>query len=104
MAMNTLISQRQIYMVNHYIGTVNMTMSSPHNLCTTLDTDKEEECLLCMGDRLLEEKSVPEHMAVPQITQDSINQSPNTAQSPSSSRSLVIPVSHDGNAHHIVMY
>ena len=76
-------------------------MSGPHNLCTTLDTDKEEECLLCMGDRLLGEKSVHEYMAVPQITQDSINQSPNNAQSPSSSRSPVIPVSHGENVHHV---
>ena len=75
-------------------------MTCPHNLCTTLDTD-EEECLLCMGDRLLGEKSVHEYMAVPQITQDSINKSPNNAQSPSSSRSPVIPVSHDENVHHV---
>ena len=77
------------------------SMSSPHNLCTTLDTDEEKECLLCMGDRLLGEKHVHEYMAVPQITQDSINQSPSNAQSPLSSRSLVIPVSHDENVHYV---
>ena len=75
--------------------------SSPHNLCIWLDADEKEECLLCMGDRLLGEKSVHEYLAVPQITQDSINQSPNNAQSPSPSRSLVIPVSHDKNVHHV---
>ena len=77
------------------------SMSSPHNLCTTLDTDEEEECLLCIGDRHQDEKSVHKYMAVPQITQDSMNQSPSNAQSPSSSRSLVIPVSHDENVHHV---
>ena len=51
------------------------SMSSPHNLCIWLDADEKEECLLCMGDRLLGEKSVHEYLAVPQITQDSINQS-----------------------------
>ena len=76
-------------------------MSSPHNLCIRLDVDEKEECLLCMGDRLLGEKSVHEYLAVPQITQDSINQSPNNAQSPSPRRSLVIPVSHDKNVHHV---
>ena len=77
------------------------SMSSPHNLCIKLDADEKEECLLCMADRLLGEKSVHEYMAVPQITQDSINQSPNNAQSLSSSRSLVIPVSYDENVHHV---
>ena len=77
------------------------SMSSPHNLCIRLDADEKEECLLCMGDRLLGEKSVHEYLAVPQISQDSINQSPNNAQSPPPSRSLVIPVSHDKNVHHV---
>ena len=77
------------------------SMSSPHNLCIRLDADEKEECLLCMGDRPLGEKSVHEYLAVPQVTQDSINQSPNNAQSPSPSRSLVIPVSHDKNVHHV---
>ena len=66
-----------------------------------LDTDKEEECLLCMGDRLLGEKNVHEYMAVPQITQESIGQSPNNAQSLSLSKGLVIPMSHDENVHHV---
>ena len=55
------------------------SMSSPHNLCIRLDADEKEECLLCMGDRLLGEESVHEYMAVPLITQDSIDQSPNNA-------------------------
>ena len=76
------------------------SMSSPHNLCIRLDTD-EEECLLCMGDRLLGEKSVHEYMAVPQITQESIGQSHNNAQSLSLSKGLVIPMSHDENVHHV---
>ena len=46
-------------------------MSSPHNLCTTLDIEEKEECLLCMGDRFLGEESVHEYMAVPLISQDS---------------------------------
>ena len=71
-------------------------MSSPHNLCIRLDADEKEECLLCMGDRPLGEKSVHEYLAVPQVTQ-----SPNNAKSPSPSRSLVIPVFHDKNVHHV---
>ena len=77
------------------------SMSSPHNLCIRLDTDKEEECLLCMGDRLLGEKSVHEYMTVPQIPQESIGQSPSNAQSLSLSKGLVIPMSHDENVHHV---
>ena len=77
------------------------SMSSPHNLRTTLDIDEKEECLLCMGDRLLGKESVHEYMAVPLITQDSIDRSPSNAQSLSLSKSLVIPVSHDENAHHV---
>ena len=38
------------------------SMSSPHNLCIRLDADEEEECLLCMGDRLLGEESVHEYV------------------------------------------
>ena len=76
-------------------------MSSPHNLCIRLDTNEKEECLLCMGDRLLGEESVHEYMAIPLITQDSIDQSPNNAQSLSLSKGLVIPMSHDENAHHV---
>ena len=76
-------------------------MSSPHNLCIRLDADEKEECLLCMGDRLLGEESVHEYMAVPLITQDSIDQSPNNAQSLSLSKGLVIPMSHDENSHHV---
>ena len=87
-------------------------MNSPHNLCIRLDTDEKEECLLCISNRLLGEESVHQYMAVPLITQDSIDQSPNNAQAfvsydhagrPPllSSKSLVIPVSHDENAHHI---
>ena len=56
------------------------SMSSPHNLCIRLDADEKEECLLCMGDRLQGEESVHEYMAVPLITQDSIDQSPYNAQ------------------------
>ena len=40
-------------------------------------------------------------MAVPLITHDSIDQSPNNAQSLSLSKGLVIPVFHDDNAHHV---
>ena len=77
------------------------SMSSSHYLCTTLDTDEKEECLLCMGDRLLGEESVHEYMAVPLITRNSIDQSPDNAQSLSLSKGLVIPMSHDENAHHV---
>ena len=77
------------------------SMSSPHNLCIRLDADEKGECLPCMGDRLLGEESVHEYMAVPLITQDSIDQSPNNAQSLSLSKGLVIPMSHDENAHHV---
>ena len=70
------------------------SMSSPHNLCIRLDADEEEKCLLG-------EESVHEYMAVPLITQDSIDQSPNNAQSLSLSKGLVIPMSHDENAHHV---
>ena len=54
-----------------------------------------------MGDRLLGEESVHEYMGVPLITQDSIDQSPNNVQSLSLSKGLVIPMSHDVNAHHV---
>ena len=77
------------------------SVSSPHNLCIRVDADEKEECLLCMGDRLLDEESIHEYMAVPLITQDSIDQSPNNAQSLSLSKGLVIPMSHDENAHHV---
>ena len=77
------------------------SISSPHNLCIKLDADEKEECLLCVGDRLPGEKSVHEYMAVPLITQDSIDQSPNNAQSLSLSKGLVIPMSHNENAHHV---
>ena len=77
------------------------SISSPHNLCITLNTDEKEECLNCMGDRFLDEESVHEYMAVPLITQDPIDQGPNDAQSPSLSKGLLIPVSHDENAHHV---
>ena len=77
------------------------SISSPHNLCIRLDADEKEECLLCLGDRLLGEKSVHEYMAVPLITQDSSDWCPNNAQSLSLSKGLVIPVSHDGNAYHV---
>ena len=40
-------------------------------------------------------------MAVPLITWDSIDQSPDNAQSLSLSKGLVIPMSHDENAHHV---
>ena len=54
-----------------------------------------------MGDRLLGEESVHEYVTVPLITQDSIDQSPNYAQSLSLSKGLVILISHDENAHHV---
>ena len=76
-------------------------MNSPHNLCLRMDADEKEECLLCMGDRLLGAESIHEYMAVPLITQDSIDQSPNNAQSLSLGKGLVIPMSHDENAHHV---
>ena len=47
------------------------------------------------------EESIHEYTAVPLITQDSIDQSPNNAQSLSLSKGLVIPISHDKNAHHV---
>ena len=51
------------------------SMSSPHNLCTTLETDEKDECLLCMGDRLVRvRRSVHEYVAIPLITQGSIEQ------------------------------
>ena len=40
-------------------------------------------------------------MAVPLITQDSIDQSPNNAQSLSLSKDLVIPMPLDENTHHV---
>ena len=54
-----------------------------------------------MGNSLLGEKSVHEYMAVPQIPQESIGQSPSNAQSLSLSKGLVIPMSHDENVHHV---
>ena len=74
-------------------------MSIPYNLCIRWDADGKEECLLCMGDRLLGEESVHEYVAVPLITQDSTDQSPNNAQSLSLSKGLVISMSDDENAH-----
>ena len=87
--------------------------SSTHNLCPTLYTGKKEKHLNCSGDKALGDENTHQPMVSSLISQGSIDQSPNYAQSlvssgcayrPSllSSNGLSIPVSHDENAHHVV--
>ena len=46
------------------VGSSLLSITEDVTLCIRLDADEKEECLLCMGDRLLCEESVHEYMAV----------------------------------------
>ena len=88
------------------------SLSSPHNLCPTLYTDEKVEGLSPIGDKAIVNESTHQPMVSPLVNAGLMDLSPTNAQSCissgctdqpslSSSKGLVIPVSHDKNFHHV---